>query len=162
VSRPAAETLLMRDMVAADLTAMANLWVASWQAAMPHIDFEARRAWFVGRMADHDNAGARTIIAQCGSDIAGFVVIDPASGYLDQIAVSPARQGQGVATALLARAKEMSPRHIELDVNRTNARAIRFYEREGFRIVGEGANPNSGAPIYKMQWRSAQGGARYG
>jgi len=155
VSRLPAEALLIRDMVAADLPEMSDLWVASWQAAMPKIDFEARRPWFVNRMAAHRESGARTLVALCDGDIAGFVVVDPATGYLDQIAVAPTRQGQGIATALLAHAKDVSPQLIELDVNQTNARAIRFYEREGFRIVGEGANPNSGAPIYKMQWRPA-------
>jgi putative acetyltransferase len=155
VSRPAPEATLIRDLMSADLPEVTDLWVASWQAAMPHIDFEARRAWFVERMTAHREAGARTIVALNGGDIVGFVFIDPATGYLDQIAIAPSRQGEGFATALLARAKEIAPRGIALDVNVNNARAIRFYQREGFSIAGESVNPNSGAPIYQMQWRPA-------
>jgi putative acetyltransferase len=165
VTRPASETALFRDMVSADLPEMTDLWIASWQAAMPHIDFEARRVWFVDRMIAHREAGARTIVALHSGDIVGFVVIDPATGYLDQIAVAPSRQGQGkdkgqgkgqgFAAMLLAQAKKIAPGRIDLDVNQTNARAIRFYQREGFEIAGEAVNPNSGAPIYRMRWQPA-------
>ena len=39
-----------------------------------------------------------------------------------------------------------------LDVNQANARAVRFYEREGFRKVGEGVNPVSGLETLAMEW----------
>ena len=47
----------------------------------------------------------------------------------------------------------LSPCGLDLHVNRDNARAIRFYEKHGFAVSGEEANPRSGAPIYKMSWR---------
>ncbi len=154
MSQSASKAALIRDMVAADLPEMTDLWIASWQAAMPHIDFETRRVWFVDRMIAHREAGARIIVALQNGDMVGFVVVDPATGYLDQIAVAPSRQGQGFAATLLAHAKKIAPRHIDLDVNQNNARAIRFYQREGFEIAGEDVNPNSGAPIYRMRWQS--------
>ena len=43
---------------------------------------------------------------------------------------------------------------IELDVNEMNPRALRFYEREGFSVVGRGLNPQSGLPTLKMRWRA--------
>jgi putative acetyltransferase len=50
--------------------------------------------------------------------------------------------------------KRRSPAVIELDVNETNPRARRFYEREGFSIVGRGLNPQSGLSTLKMRWRA--------
>jgi putative acetyltransferase len=145
--------LSLRDMVAADLPELTDLWVAVWQKAVPRIDFETRRVWFVDRMAAHRAAGARTIVALHGGAIVGFVVVDPATGYLDQIVAADAWQRRGLASALLDAAKAAAPSGIDLHVNQDNARALRFYEKHGFAVSGEDINPNSGAPIYKMSWR---------
>ena len=82
------------------------------------------------------------------------LTIDPNSGYLDQLCVAPAERGSGLATALLNEAKRRSPGVVELDVNEANARARRFYEREGFSIAGRGVSPHSGLPTFKMRWRA--------
>jgi putative acetyltransferase len=37
-------------------------------------------------------------------------------------------------------------------VNSDNARAIRFYARNGFVHAGEDVNPTSGRPVLRMQW----------
>jgi putative acetyltransferase len=37
-------------------------------------------------------------------------------------------------------------------VNTDNARAIRFYRRNGFAFAGEDVNPTSGRPVLRMQW----------
>lgn len=140
-------------MVSADLPELTDLWIAVWQKAVPRIDFETRRTWFVDRMTAHRAAGARTIVALHGGDLVGFVVVDSASGYLDQIAAADAWQGRGLASALLDAAKAAAPAGIDLHVNRDNARAICFYQKHGFAISGEEINPNSGAPIYQMSWR---------
>ena len=83
---------------------------------------------------------------------AGFVTIDPKTGALDQLCVAPAERGSGLAAALLDEAKRRSPGVVELEVNEANARARRFYEREGFAIVGRGVSPLSGLPTLKMRW----------
>ena len=44
-------------------------------------------------------------------------------------------------------AKRRSPERITLLVNHDNARAIRFYERNGFVHAGEDVNPTSGRPV---------------
>ncbi|WP_108503064.1 GNAT family N-acetyltransferase [Paracoccus indicus] len=50
-------------------------------------------------------------------------------------------RGSGLASdllqAVMAFAKECGVRQFELNVNHTNARAIRFYERHGFERVGK-------------------------
>ena len=60
----------------------------------------------------------------------GFVTID-AKGYLDQLVVSPDHWGSSLANALVDEAKRLSPDGVTLLVNNDNARAIRFYERNG-------------------------------
>jgi putative acetyltransferase len=85
--------------------------------------------------------------------LAGFVVINPADGWLDQICVAPDRFGAGFGASLLSAARNVSPRLVRLDVNADNARAIRFYERDGFSRVGRGANTLSGRETVMMEWR---------
>jgi putative acetyltransferase len=135
------------------LPAMADLWVATWQKTMPEIDFEARRPWLCDHLATALGAGQviRVAVVETG-DVAGFVLIDPASGYLDQIAVHPDQWGTGVAEALLEAARDVSPARIMLDVNADNPRAVGFYARQGFVEIGRGANPRSGLPTLKLEW----------
>jgi len=86
---------------------------------------------------------------------AGLVTIDPRSGALDQLCVAPAERGSGLAIALIDEAKRRSPGLIDLEVNEANPRARRFYEREGFVVVGRGVSPHSGLPTVKMRWRAS-------
>jgi putative acetyltransferase len=39
-------------------------------------------------------------------------------------------------------------------VNADNARAIRFYERNGFVVIGHGANTLSGRATVMLEWRA--------
>jgi putative acetyltransferase len=59
-----------------------------------------------------------------------------------------------VALVLMAEARRLSPAGLDLKVNADNARAIRFYEKQGFVITGDDVNPISGALIRKMSWRT--------
>ena len=73
--------------------------------------------------------------------------------YLDQIVVATEYWGGNVALMLLDEAKRISPKGLELLVNKDNARAIRFYEKHGFAYAGEDKNPVSGKPVDRMAWR---------
>jgi putative acetyltransferase len=68
--------------------------------------------------------------------------------------VAPDHWGSKLAVALLDEAKRRSPGGVTLKVNKDNARAIRFYERNGFGHAGEDVNPTSGKPVLKMAWRA--------
>ena len=82
----------------------------------------------------------------------GFVTID-LKGYLDQFVVSPEHWGSDLGNALVDEAKRLSPDGITLLVNADNARAIRFYERNGFVQAGGDVNPTSGRPVLRMEWK---------
>jgi putative acetyltransferase len=143
----------LRRMQPAELAQTLDVWVASWQAAYPAIDFEARRAWMMERLAQHDREGSACIIAVDAGRICGLLVINVEKGYLDQIAVAPHHQGSGLAEALLDEAKRLAGSGFTLHVNQDNHRAVAFYQKHGLVIVGEDVNPRSGAPIFSMQWR---------
>lgn len=142
----------LRVRTGADLASLAELWVASWQEAMPGIDFSARKTWFIERLNELETAGAVTICAFDGSNrLLGFVNFDPAAGYLDQIAVAPDTKGGGAARLLLAEARRLSPGGLILEVNQDNPRALRFYEREGFEKFAEAINPRSGLKTWRLR-----------
>jgi putative acetyltransferase len=140
---------------ATDTPALMELWVAAWRATYADIDFDARLEWFKGRLAELEAEGALTLCLydDAPSALAGFVVINPATGWLDQLCVHPRRFGAGVARALIEAARRASPNGIRLDVNADNARARRFYEREGFCCVGAGAVSRSGRATVVLEWR---------
>jgi putative acetyltransferase len=145
----------VRAMREEDLPALLDLWVESWQAAYPSINFHARRDWADIRFAELQRAGARILVAETSGDIAGLVTVQPATGYIDQIVVATGSQRRGVASQLIAAARDVSPTVLELHVNQDNAPAVAFYQRQGFAIDGHDANPSSGAPTFRMLWRAS-------
>ncbi len=147
----------LRAYEARDEDAAIALWLRSWTATYPALDFVARLDWWRRRWRDELLPPAKVVIAETpdGEErtMIGFVTIDPRTHYLDQIVVAPEHWGSGVGAALISEAKRISPDGIELDVNTDNARAIRFYEKLGFAITGSGKNPLSGRPVHRMRWR---------
>ena len=141
----------LRAYRAEDEDAAIELWRRTWQQAYPSIDFTARVAWWRERWRNELVPNAAIIVAEQAHALIGFVTID-GSGYLDQLVVSPDSWGSKLATALVDEAKHRSPDGVTLLVNKDNARAIRFYERNGFAQAGEDVNPTSGRPVLKMRW----------
>jgi putative acetyltransferase len=138
------------------LPELADLWVAAWAATMPAIDFEARRAWFVAHLNAMHSAGVAILCARGEGDrIAAFVTLDRTCGHIDQLAVAPGKWGRGAALALLTEAKRRCAGGLHLDVNQDNPRAVRFYEREGFRRAAAGVNSASGLKTWRYEWRCA-------
>lgn len=146
--------LTLRPYTTADEDAAIELWRRTWTQHYPRIDFNARVAWWRERWRKELVPVARIVMAEQEGRLIGFVTIDPKTMYLDQIVVAPEAWGSGAALALLDEAKRLSPRGIDLLVNKDNARAIRFYEKHGFAYVSEDKNPVSGVPVNRMAWRA--------
>jgi putative acetyltransferase len=134
-----------------DEDAAIALWQRTWQQAYPAIDFAARVPWWRERWRNELVANAAIIVAEQNGALAGFVTID-ATGYLDQLVVETRHWGSPLATQLVDAAKQRTPSGITLLVNKDNARAIRFYRRNGFVEAGEDVNPTSGRPVMRMAW----------
>jgi len=142
----------LRPYRASDEDAAIALWQRTWQLAYPSIDFAARVQWWRERWRNQLVPIAQVVVAETAGALQGFVTID-AKGYLDQIVVAPEQWGSPLAAALLDEAKRLSPTVLSLLVNKDNARAIRFYERNGFVHAGEDVNPTSGRPVLRMEWK---------
>ncbi|MEA2899848.1 MAG: putative acetyltransferase [Bradyrhizobium sp.] len=142
----------LRPYAAADEDAAIALWLETWQHAYPSIDFAARVTWWRERWDKELVPNADIVVAEQADALIGFVTID-ATGYLDQLVVGPEHWGSELGNALMDEAKRLSPQGITLKVNTDNARAIRFYERNGFVDAGSDVNPTSGKPVLKMAWK---------
>jgi putative acetyltransferase len=143
----------LRPYSEADEDAAIELWRHTWQQHYPHIDFANRVDWWRERWRNELVPAATVSVAEADGRIVGFVTVDCKTGYLDQIVVAPEVWGSDAATMLMDEARRISPSGLDLKVNVDNARAIRFYEKQGFIDVGETVNEISGAPVRVMRWR---------
>jgi putative acetyltransferase len=142
----------LRPYRAHDEDAAIALWCETWQQAYPDIDFAARVTWWRDRWRNELVREATIIVAERLGALIGFVTIDR-SGYLDQLVVGTDHWGSDLGNTLVAEAKRLSPDGITLKVNADNARAIRFYQKNGFVHAGEDVNPTSGRPVLWMAWK---------
>ena len=121
----------IRPMTASDVPAIALLEEEIFSDPWPESLFhgEVRRASALTLVAETDGV-------LVGYAICGFVLDE---AHVENIAVVDAWRGQGVAQslfdALLATARARGARYLALEVRAENARAIRFYERNGFASV---------------------------
>lgn len=141
----------LRAYSASDEDAAIDLWFRTWSQAYPSIDFAERLEGWRARWRHELVPAAEIVVAERGREMIGFVTID-AGGYLDQLVVAPEEWGSDLGNILIAKAKTMSPTGITLLVNTDNARAIRFYERNGFVHTHDDVNPVSGRKVYGMKW----------
>ena len=92
------------------------------------------------------NPCAAFFVAMINGEAAGYAgmhhVVD--EGYVTNIAVLPRYRRRGVASALLENyfryAQAHGLRMITLEVRESNAGAIAFYEKTGFRVEGKRSN----------------------
>lgn len=72
-------------------------------------------------------------------------------GYIAGIFVQYDAQSSGVEKELLDFAKE-SRKKLRLNVYQKNIRAVRFYQREGFKIQYQGIDEDTKEKDYLMVW----------
>ena len=82
--------------------------------------------------------------------IQGFVGLN--DEYIEGIFISDEMQSCGIGKLLLDYIKDKKER-LQLNVYQKNARAISFYQREGFIIEGEGLDEATGEKEYTMLWK---------
>ena len=145
-------TALVRRLGEADYEALREIRLEALRlhpeyfSAELEIEEAMTREQWLARMAS-----AATLGGFIGGVLSGIIVFaQPASkktrhtGELGAMYVRAATRGTGVADALIEAAIDHAVDEVEqlkLTVNAENARAIRFYERHGFRTIGR--YPNS-------------------
>ena len=134
---------------------MADVFLASRRDALPylpalHSDEETRR-W----IADVVFPDGEVWVAVLDGRVAGFAVLSGAGrDHLDHLYVLPGLYGRGVGSALLARAKALSPGRLRLFTFQRNVRARAFYEARGFAVVdtNDGSRNEEREPDVLYEW----------
>lgn len=137
----------------ADVPCVAAIWHAGWREA--HVD---RVPDTLTRVRTRDSFTTRavdrvadTTVAEVAGDVVGFVMVN--ADEVDQLYVASSHRGIGVAARLLSAAesqiREAGYNLAWLAVVPQNARARRFYERQGWVDAGwfEHDAPGPAGPI---------------
>ena len=138
----------IRKAAPADADAIAGVYLASFHATydfpLAHSDDEVR-----GWIRDVVLATGDTWVAVEDDRVVGMMVVRP--NDLDQLYVAPDRLGHGIGRRLLDVARGVSPNGLSLYTFQVNARARRFYERNGF--VVDALGNEEGQPDVRYVWR---------
>jgi GNAT superfamily N-acetyltransferase len=142
--------LVVRAATSDDVATVALLARRTRLQAMPFLP--------VLHTADEDAAFFRDVvfprntvlIAEIDAVAVGFIAYG--GGWVDHLYVDPARQGCGIGRLLLERAQRAED-ELQLWCFQENERALRFYVRNGFRIVRQTAGDNEeGRPDALLCW----------
>jgi GNAT superfamily N-acetyltransferase len=143
--RPYAET---------DLDRVVTLWLKSWTST----GVSAARTVSLGdlrRRLPREIAGGWEVhVASLGPEIVGFLALS--GDRLDQLFISPRRQGQGIGKLLLDFVKARRPHGFWL-TTAAETRAPRFYEREGLLRGETTRHPRFGHAMIRFDWRPKGG-----
>jgi GNAT superfamily N-acetyltransferase len=147
----------IRRATGADADAVADLWLTSFDDALPtvqrpHDDDHVRR-W----IRDHLVARTEAWVAVRGGEVVAILGLAP--GWIEQLYVAPGHQGSGVGGRLVGFAQERADDELQLWTFQVNARARAFYRRHGFREVEltDGATNQEREPDVRLLWTRAGG-----
>jgi GNAT superfamily N-acetyltransferase len=147
--------VLLRPAVPSDAAAVADVWLRSFDAALPTV----RRAH-----PDHEVLGwVRDVLlllydswlAEADGAVVGVLALSP--GWLEQLYLDPAWRGRGIGDRFVELAKRRQPSGLQLWTFLVNGPARRFYERHGFVAVEstDGAGNEEREPDVRYVWRPA-------
>lgn len=152
----AAPAVVLRRAEPEDAAAAADVWLASFRAALPtvrlvHSDDEVR-AWIAGELVAHHE----TRVADAGGEVVGLMALR--DDWIEQLYLRPDWRGHGLGDRFVALARERMPAGIQLWCFQVNAPARRFYERNGFVAteMTDGARNSEHEPDIRYEWRPAQ------
>lgn len=137
----------IRELQKSDIPRVADIW---FDTNLKAHDFISAQYWeshldFVKEMLPQ----AEVYVYENHGEIQGFV--GAAGEFIEGIFVADGMQSQGIGSLLLNYLKDRKAR-LSLNVYQKNTRAIRFYQREGFQIQGEGLDADTGEKDYEMMW----------
>ncbi|AUX77288.1 GCN5 family acetyltransferase [Sinorhizobium americanum] len=98
--------------------------------------------------------GTVIIIAESRGEIAGFLALAEEQ-FVSALYLDPSYRGAGIGAALLSEAKRRAKGELKLWTFAENARAQRFYERQGFVPIRRTSGDNEeGLPDILYLWRA--------
>ncbi|MFS4093503.1 N-acetyltransferase family protein [Streptomyces sp. AF1A] len=144
----------LRRAGAADARAAADVWLRSFDAALPTVNRPRTDDDVRGYFRDVVVPLRETWVAEAdGERIVGVMVLD--GELLSQLYLAPQWWGRGIGDRFVTLAKERSPGGLSLWTFQVNKPARRFYERHGFTAVEftDGSGNEEREPDVRYVWR---------
>jgi len=142
---------MIRKMQAGDIDRVAEIWLDTNLKAHDFIPSEYWKENYEAVKEMISQAEVYVYIDENKNELQGFIGLD--EEYIAGIFVWSEAQSRGIGKCLLDRAKE-EKRKLTLNVYAQNPGAVRFYQREGFRIAEEDNDGDTGEKEYLMCWES--------
>jgi ribosomal protein S18 acetylase RimI-like enzyme len=141
--------LCIEPYVAADLDALIAMWRESFEFGIGVVDphsLDEQASYFNDKLLPHYTI----LVAKRQQQLLGFIAFDAES--VVQLFVRVGHFGQGLGSALLARAQAQSCGSLWLYTFARNTRARAFYERRGFALIAHGFEPTWQLDDVKYRW----------
>lgn len=140
--------MVIRKLCEKDMPAVMSIWLT---ANVQAHDFIPKSYW----KGNSDNVSclirqSEVYVYESDGKVIGFVGL--CDNYIAGLFVEPHSQSCGVGKRLLDYVKSVK-RELSLHVYRDNVRAVRFYKREGFTVMSDGVDGNTGAEEMLMEWK---------
>lgn len=135
------DALAIRAFVERDFDELVAKWHATNLVSYPYNEVQQRhtladaRKFFRTRVLP----ACAVLVATRTEQLVGVIVLE--ASWIRHLAVFPEHQRQGIGTALLQRARELSPRELRLFTFQRNQAGRAFYDRHGFTVVALGVSP---------------------
>lgn len=142
---------LIRPADPGDTDSIVALWLAASCEAHSFVPAEYWESK-APEMRDVYIPGSETYVAIDDDRVLGFISL--AGDFVPALFVDPAAQGSGVGSKLLAHVQSIRD-ELSLAVYTQNERALGFYKHQGFAVIEERVNGDTGKPESVMSWSSA-------
>ncbi|CCD98242.1 GNAT family N-acetyltransferase [Bradyrhizobium sp. STM 3809] len=133
--------------------AIAKIWMESWCSTGLESPSEKLLTYLRERVPREVAGGWSLYVADDGGALAAMLAVNIERLYLDQLMIAPAYQGRSLGRRLLAFTRDMLPDEIWLRCAEGNAKAWRWYEREGFVLEKTEADPVHGRMMKYYRWK---------
>jgi ribosomal protein S18 acetylase RimI-like enzyme len=141
VNAGAAAPFALRDYVEADFDELVARWHETNLVSYRYNDVQQShtlaqaRHFFRTRLLP----ACRVLVAADDRLLLGLLALE--APWIRHFAIFPEHQRRGIGTALLQRARELSPRELRLFTFQRNVAARAFYDKHGFTVVALGISP---------------------
>lgn len=141
---------MIREFQIADTEQVMKLWLAGNEEAHSFVQEEYWRSHF--NEVQEALLQAKVFVYDIDGNIQGFIGM--INEYIAGIFVDKDYRSTGIGTQLLTFVKQKYDT-LSLNVYQKNSRAVTFYYREGFSILSEGVDENTGEKEYTMFWEKS-------
>ena len=139
---------MIRKLLNGDIDRVADIWLKTNLKAHYFISNQYWKSNY--ELVKEMMSQSEVYVYEADKMIQGFIGLN--DEYIEGIFVSDEMQSCGIGKLLLDYIKDKKV-SLRLNVYQKNARAISFYQREGFIIEGEGLDEATGEKEYTMLWK---------